>query len=49
MAGNCKDMPAAVREEFVNVAKNCGGMDQDQAENFVRTLEKSGRYQSETW
>lgn len=49
LAGNCKNMPSAVREEFVDLVKSYGEMSQEEAENFIRTLEKTDRYQSETW
>ena len=49
LAGSCKNMPSAVREEFVELVKVCGELDQDEAENYVRSLEKTDRYQSETW
>lgn len=49
VAGNSKDMPQSVREAFVNVCKCHGGLDKDQAKEFIETLEKQGRYQTETW
>ncbi|XP_011505584.1 PREDICTED: NADPH-dependent diflavin oxidoreductase 1 isoform X2 [Ceratosolen solmsi marchali] len=49
LAGNCKNMPNAVREEFVNVIKNFSELDKDKAENYIRMLEKSDKYQTETW
>lgn len=49
VAGNAKNMPLAVREELVKVAKNQGAMSDDKAELFIRNLEKIGRYQVETW
>jgi sulfite reductase alpha subunit-like flavoprotein len=49
LAGSCKNMPNAVREEFVNLVENCSEMNKDEAEHYVRALEKSDRYQTETW
>ncbi|KAJ8686661.1 hypothetical protein QAD02_022455 [Eretmocerus hayati] len=49
LAGNCKDMPSAVREEFVKLVQDNTLMEREQAENYVRNLEKNGRYQTETW
>ena len=47
-------MPAAVRRALVDVVVQQGGtagaaMDKEDAEAFVRLLEKKGRYQTETW
>lgn len=49
IAGSSKNMPASVREAFVKVVQEYGGFDPDSAENFIRLMEKSGRYQTETW
>lgn len=42
-------MPDNVRDEFVSLAREIGKMTKDEAEAFVKHLEKSNRYQSETW
>lgn len=42
-------MPSSVREEFVDVVKKFGNLDDSDAENYVSQLEKNGRYQTETW
>lgn len=42
-------MPASVREAFVKVVQEHGGLDPDSAENFIKLMEKSGLYQTETW
>lgn len=49
LAGNSKNMPNNVREEFVNLAKKFGNMTNEDAENFISQLEKNNRYQLETW
>lgn len=42
-------MPQSVREAFVTVVKDQGGLTDDEAKHFIDTLEKQGRYQTETW
>lgn len=49
LAGNSKNMPDNVRDEFVNLAKEIGKMTKEQAETFIKHLEKNNRYQMETW
>lgn len=49
LAGSSKNMPANVREEFVSLVKKYGRLTDEDAENYVSQLEKSGRYQTETW
>lgn len=49
LAGNSKNMPDNVREEFVSLAKEIGKMTKEQAETFIKHLEKNNRYQTETW
>jgi sulfite reductase alpha subunit-like flavoprotein len=54
VAGNAKNMPAAVRRALVDVVVQQGGkdgamMNKHDAEAYVRLLEKKGRYQTETW
>ncbi|XP_063992176.1 NADPH-dependent diflavin oxidoreductase 1 isoform X2 [Diachasmimorpha longicaudata] len=49
LSGSSKDMPKCVREEFVDMARKFGDFNDFEAENFVRNLEKCGRYQTETW
>lgn len=49
LAGNSKNMPNDVRNEFVNLAKEIGEMTEEQAEAFIKDLEKKNRYQVETW
>uniref|UniRef100_A0A1Y1KHU1 NADPH-dependent diflavin oxidoreductase 1 n=3 Tax=Photinus pyralis TaxID=7054 RepID=A0A1Y1KHU1_PHOPY len=47
VAGNAKNMPRQVREAFVSVCKMNGGM--ANADAFIENMEKTGRYQTETW
>lgn len=42
-------MPDNVRDEFINLAREIGKMTKEQAETFVKHLEKSNQYQTETW
>ncbi|VDK24399.1 unnamed protein product [Taenia asiatica] len=49
IAGNAKNMPAAVREAIIEAAKTGGGLSEYEAESFVSNLESSGRYQAEVW
>ncbi|KAL6254552.1 hypothetical protein P5V15_014605 [Pogonomyrmex californicus] len=49
LAGSSKNMPDNVRDEFVSLVKEIGKMTKDQAETFIMHLEKSNRYQKETW
>ena len=49
VAGNAKNMPAAVRRAFVDAIAEAGQLSKEKAEAQIRVLEKSGRYQTETW
>ncbi|XP_020284524.1 NADPH-dependent diflavin oxidoreductase 1 [Pseudomyrmex gracilis] len=49
LAGSSKNMPDNVRDEFVNLAKEIGKMTNEEAEIFIKQLEKNNRYQTETW
>jgi sulfite reductase alpha subunit-like flavoprotein len=42
-------MPDAVRRSFVTVASCIGNMGEEGGEEFVKSLEKSGRYLIDTW
>lgn len=42
-------MPNCVREEFVDLIKQMTRSTEEEAENFVKRLEKEARYQVETW
>lgn len=49
LAGNSKNMPNCVREEFVDLIKQMTRSTEEEAENFVKRLENEDRYQVETW
>lgn len=42
-------MPQAVREALIEVLQAEGGITRAEAEQQFTALEKSGRYQQETW
>ena len=47
VAGSSKNMPGQVRTALVSALSTELG--EDQAELFVENLEKTGKYQMETW
>ncbi|EDQ91424.1 uncharacterized protein MONBRDRAFT_14947 [Monosiga brevicollis MX1] len=49
LAGNANQMPKAVRDAFLDTVRRKGGLDGAAAEAYVAQLEKTGRYQVETW
>ena len=49
VAGNAKNMPDAVREALCDVIRREGGKTHDEAESYVRDMDKSRRFQAETW
>lgn len=49
LAGNSKNIPQDVRNEFVSLVKEMGKMTKEETEAFIKYLEKNNRYQSETW
>ncbi|XP_053940286.1 NADPH-dependent diflavin oxidoreductase 1 isoform X2 [Cuculus canorus] len=49
LAGNAKQMPAAVAEALQSVLQLEGGLSPSEAEEHLRALERSQRFQSETW
>ena len=42
-------MPTDVRNAIMQIIQTEGGMTADQAENYIRTMERTGRYVTETW
>lgn len=42
-------MPQAVREALIEVFEKEGAFDRPSAEAYLKELERSGRYQQETW
>ncbi|XP_075628138.1 NADPH-dependent diflavin oxidoreductase 1 isoform X5 [Balearica regulorum gibbericeps] len=49
LAGNAKQMPAAVAEALQTVLQLEGGLSPSEAEEHLTALERSQRFQSETW
>ncbi|XP_014675803.1 PREDICTED: NADPH-dependent diflavin oxidoreductase 1-like [Priapulus caudatus] len=49
IAGNAKQMPADVTEALRGVARSEGGLEAACADDYVRSLELSQRFQTETW
>lgn len=49
IAGNAKQMPIGVCDALKEMFQNDGGMSESQAQEMLDTMEKVGRFQSETW
>ena len=49
VCGNAQRMPLDVREAVVTIAMDEGGLSEEEAADFVRSLEKGGRYEYDTW
>lgn len=49
IAGNAKQMPTAVCDALKEVFQAEGGVSATEAEEMLEALEKSGRFQTETW
>lgn len=49
LAGNAKSMPTQVTDALKEVFQKEGTMSSEEAEQYLIMLEKSGRYQAETW
>ncbi|XP_019331446.1 NADPH-dependent diflavin oxidoreductase 1 isoform X3 [Alligator mississippiensis] len=49
VAGNAKEMPAGVAEALKTVFHLEGGLSSSEAEEYLAALERSHRFQSETW
>lgn len=49
VAGSAGDMPKAVRQTIVDICVDEGGMEEANAEAFVRSLESRRRFQIECW
>lgn len=47
--GNAKIMPDDVYETFQNVMIKNGGLNKESAKEYMKYLEKQGRYQTETY
>ena len=49
VCGSSGKMPKAVRAALVDVFRECGGLDEGDAEGVLAGMEKDGRYKQETW
>ncbi len=49
VCGSSGKMPRAVRTALVDVFRERGGKDQKDAESYLESMEKEGRYKQETW
>lgn len=49
VAGNAINMPKSIRDAVIEIAEKEGALAKEDAESFVANLEKTGRYQTETW
>ncbi|KAI4875766.1 hypothetical protein NFI96_024282, partial [Prochilodus magdalenae] len=49
IAGNSKQMPTGVCDALKEVFQQEGGVTESQAQEMLDTMEKAGRFQSETW
>ncbi|XP_041667703.1 NADPH-dependent diflavin oxidoreductase 1 [Cheilinus undulatus] len=49
IAGNAKQMPSSVCDALKEVFQQEGGMSSEDAEQMLDVMEKTGRFQSETW
>lgn len=46
---NAKQMPASVRDALKEAFQQAGGVSAEEAEQMLATMEKTGRFQSDTW
>ncbi|KRT79284.1 hypothetical protein AMK59_7994 [Oryctes borbonicus] len=49
VAGNSKNMPQEVRNAFVSTCIEQGNLSKEEAEKLIREMERTNRYQTETW
>jgi len=49
IAGNAKDMPAAVMESLKDIAKQCGKLSDEETEQYFKKLDATRHLQYETW
>ncbi|XP_069025143.1 NADPH-dependent diflavin oxidoreductase 1 [Embiotoca jacksoni] len=49
IAGNAKQMPASVCDALKEVFQQEGGVSAEEAEEMLEVMERTGRFQSETW
>ena len=49
VCGSSGKMPTAVRAALAAVFRDCGSISQSEAESYLETMERKGRYKQETW
>ncbi|WPH02766.1 NADPH-dependent diflavin oxidoreductase 1 [Acrodontium crateriforme] len=49
VCGSSGNMPKGVREALIDVLSSDEGMARNEAEGYIETMEKQGRYKQETW
>lgn len=49
LCSNAKDMPSSVCDALKEVFQQEGGLSSEEAEQMLLTMERTGRFQSETW
>lgn len=49
VCGDAKVMARDVNQTFVRFAQQFGGLEEDKAQDFVKNLRNTGRYQEDVW
>ena len=49
ISGSADKMPKAVREALREITQERGRMSEEEAELYIKTMEKKKKYQVETW
>ena len=49
VSSNAKQMPASVRDALKEGFQQEGGVSEEEAEQMLEAMERTGRLQSETW
>lgn len=49
VCGSSGKMPQSVRESVIEIFRQAGGINQSEAEEYLQTMEREGRYKQETW
>lgn len=49
LSGNAKNMPKEVRSAFKEIIVREGGLSEDEADKYIRTMELHDRFMTETW
>ena len=49
VCGDAKNMARAVNQALIDMAREAGGMSDEQAQKWVKDLRSAGRYQEDVW